>query len=91
MELISIHVAIIPWPLAAMVWLRRNAYFRAEEWLASLAARKTQYNVHFVDIIPYSNQPLQLNYFFSSIFCITIHMAERHNRGVSLVGGGKQH
>ena len=34
MELISIHVAIIPWPLAAMVWLRRNAYFRAVEWLA---------------------------------------------------------
>ena len=36
-----------------MLWLRRNAYFRAEEWLASLAARKTQYNVHFVDIIPW--------------------------------------
>ena len=31
----NVHfVDIIPWPQAAMVWLRRNAYFRAEEWLA---------------------------------------------------------
>ncbi len=44
--IMSTYVDIIPWPPAAMVWLCRDAYFRAVEGSPALAARKTRYNVH---------------------------------------------